>query len=177
MAFSSSYSGWIDLFGWVTSGYNHGAVSLPAAGWRLGTTVGNVNEFGHYWTSSSYNYDNAYSVTFLDGSVFLGPSGRAYGQSVRLVRGGSSPVNPSVTVNVTLNPGWNWISNLSATDQSIADALTGLTPANGDILKGQHSYCSYDASTGHWTSTLSTMVPGEGYIYLRNANTSTSFTY
>lgn len=160
---------------WNTYFEAHGAVFLPAAGWRLGTTVGNVNEFGHYWTSSSYNYDNAYSVTFLDGSVFLGPSGRAYGQSVRLVRGGSAPVNPSVTENVTLNPGWNWISNLSATEQSIADVLTGLTPANGDMIKGQQAYCTYNASTGQWTGALGALSPGKSYIYLRNGNSSVSY--
>ncbi len=32
---SETYSGWIDLFGWGTSGYDHGAVFLPAAGVRL----------------------------------------------------------------------------------------------------------------------------------------------
>jgi len=32
---SETYSGWIDLFGWGTSGYDHGAVFLPVGGARL----------------------------------------------------------------------------------------------------------------------------------------------
>ena len=41
----------------------HGAVFLPAAGFRSGTTVYNVNSNLYYWSSSCDNSDRAYGVT------------------------------------------------------------------------------------------------------------------
>ncbi|MBO6025796.1 MAG: hypothetical protein J6P73_00945, partial [Bacteroidales bacterium] len=49
---SETYSGWIDLFGWGTSGYNHGAVCYQP--WSTSTTVSDYCAYG----SSNYNlYD------------------------------------------------------------------------------------------------------------------------
>ncbi|UPS45040.1 fimbrillin family protein [Prevotella sp. E15-22] len=66
-----------------------GAVFLPAAGYRDGTTVLNAGSFGFYWSSSpdASSVLNAYSVNF--NSSYLNPqnySRRGYGFSVRLVR-------------------------------------------------------------------------------------------
>jgi len=66
----------------------HGAVFLPAAGLRAGTSVGNVSTSGLYWSTSYYDSGNAYNVTFRDS--YLNPqnsSGMRYmGRSVRLIR-------------------------------------------------------------------------------------------
>ena len=64
-----------------------GAVFLPAAGERSGTTVNLVGIYGNYWSSSCYDSSSAYYVNFSDG--FLAPAshnGRHIGFSVRLVR-------------------------------------------------------------------------------------------
>lgn len=45
---SSSYSGWIDLFGWGTSGYNHGAVCWQP--WSSSAV------WSHYYAYGSYYY-------------------------------------------------------------------------------------------------------------------------
>lgn len=61
-----------------------GAVFLPAAGRREGTSVSYVNSSGHYWSSTSDGINYAYQV-FFDNSG-LNPSsnpGRYYGCSVR----------------------------------------------------------------------------------------------
>ena len=42
---SSSYSGWIDLFGWGTSGYNHGANCYQP--WSTSTTNGDYYAYGN----------------------------------------------------------------------------------------------------------------------------------
>ena len=65
----------------------HGAVFLPAAGFRYGTSVGDVGSDGYYWSASYDSSNYAYSVIFR-GST-LGPQGngnRDGGFSVRLVR-------------------------------------------------------------------------------------------
>lgn len=66
-----------------------GAVFLPAAGNRNGTSVNNAGSNGNYWSSSpnASNVNNAYNVNF--NSDNLNPSNnnnRNNGQSVRLVR-------------------------------------------------------------------------------------------
>ena len=66
----------------------HGAVFLPAAGDRNGTSVYEVGSAGYYWSSYIYNIDCSYYVGF--GSSGLYPQNnytvRYFGFSVRLVR-------------------------------------------------------------------------------------------
>ena len=64
-----------------------GAVFLPAAGYRDGTTVYNPDLYGMYWSSTAYNASKAYRVNFA--SSYVSPASnnyRYYGYSVRLVR-------------------------------------------------------------------------------------------
>ena len=66
-----------------------GAVFLPAAGYRDGTSVNRVGSSGYYWSSSSQGSYYAYSVRFFDRYLYLSPpssSIRYNGFSVRLVR-------------------------------------------------------------------------------------------
>ena len=65
---------------------DNGAVFLPAAGYRSGTSVVSVGSLGVYWSASCYASYGAYCVNF--GDSYLDPqygSGRYNGQSVRLV--------------------------------------------------------------------------------------------
>ena len=65
----------------------HGAVFLPAAGYRFGTSVEHVSSYGGYWSASCDGNFRAYDVWFTDLSFSLqGSSSRYSGQSVRLVR-------------------------------------------------------------------------------------------
>lgn len=85
-SFGASFSSnVIDLSVWTNSLQLHGAVFLPAAGWRNMTIV----EWGQsgYWSAShSDGNDFSISVYFADG-VFIvdSPIARCYGLSVRLV--------------------------------------------------------------------------------------------
>lgn len=63
-----------------------GAVFLPAAGFRYGTSVLNVGSYGYYWSSTAGSANYAYYVCFYSSN--FNPSGndsRYYGYSVRLV--------------------------------------------------------------------------------------------
>lgn len=91
LIYSGNYSGnVISSSIWVNSLEAHGAVFLPAAGYRIGSTLyglGNyyMDGYGHYWSASCYGGSCAYSMVF--GSNF-GPidyDRRCYGLSVRLV--------------------------------------------------------------------------------------------
>ena len=70
---------------WMTL-ENAGAVFLPAAGYRDGTSVSDVGSFGDYWTTWSSGDNSARFVGFNDGSLGTYDGGsRHYGRSVRLV--------------------------------------------------------------------------------------------
>ena len=62
-----------------------GCIFLPAAGYRLGSSVNNVGSRGLYWSSSPTNATYAYFLDFLN--TYVNPSygiDRYYGRSVRL---------------------------------------------------------------------------------------------
>ena len=70
---------------WITL-EQHGAVFLPATGYRFGVSVRSVGNNGYYWSSSFVNSNYAYGVYFYDAN--LNPqdcSNRTYGRGVRLV--------------------------------------------------------------------------------------------
>ena len=70
---------------WANSLESHGAVFLPAAGFRNETSVINVGSGGYYWSASySYNF-GAWDVIFYDGGLSTDWLNRYSGQSVRLV--------------------------------------------------------------------------------------------
>lgn len=63
-----------------------GAVFLPAAGYRFGTSVGEVGSCGYYWSASYFNSSYAYLLSLKASSLSTGnASNRSYGRSVRVV--------------------------------------------------------------------------------------------
>ncbi len=76
---------------------------------------------------------------------------------------------------VTLKSGWNWIGYPLEDELPLDQAFVYFTPADGDMIKGQSSYASYDASEGVWQGSLESMTPEEGYLYLSNRVENVSF--
>lgn len=71
---------------WSNSLQSHGAVFLPAAGIRDGTSVDVVGSCGYYWSASYYNSFSACHVYFGGGHLYtVDAYNRYYGRSVRLV--------------------------------------------------------------------------------------------
>ncbi len=141
LGFTSGNSNWTNVYSseqWAQMEQN-GAVFLPAAGYRDGTSVYVVGSYGYYWSSScSSNSSHACYVYFSSGD--LGPqynNYRYHGQSVRLVQtiqqtthtievspnpveggtvmgGGTFEVGQPCTVTATANDGYtfaNWTNN------------------------------------------------------------------
>ena len=63
-----------------------GAVFLPAAGYRYGSDVDGVQDYGYYWSASEYSSGSADCLGFGSDEAFMGGSGRYSGLSVRLVQ-------------------------------------------------------------------------------------------
>lgn len=65
----------------------HGAVFLPAAGYRLGTEIFNKGNSGHYWSSSHHWDDRACCLSLFDSGVYPQAIDFIFnGFSVRLVQ-------------------------------------------------------------------------------------------
>ena len=80
----------INLATWTTL-ETVGAVFLPAAGYRDGTTVNEAASFGVYWSSTYYNSNQGHGLLF--NNVYVSPNDfgdRSTGPTVRLVRDVSS---------------------------------------------------------------------------------------
>lgn len=71
----------------VTSQKNSNSIFLPAAGSRLGTSLGYVGYYGFFWSSSLYEYGpyDAWFLRFCSGDVDRGDYYRYGGRSVRPV--------------------------------------------------------------------------------------------
>ncbi len=77
----------ISAFQWTTL-EQHGAVFLPATGYRYETSINSVGSYGGYWSASSGGSSSyAYDVSFYDSDLDPQNYGfRREGKSVRLVR-------------------------------------------------------------------------------------------
>ena len=65
---------------------SYGAVFIPAAGYRSGTSLSNNGTGGYYWSTTYYNDTDAYGISFGNSSFNVEyHSYRFYGYSVRLV--------------------------------------------------------------------------------------------
>ncbi|MBR3709408.1 MAG: endonuclease [Bacteroidales bacterium] len=77
-----------------------------------------------------------------------------------------TPVDPSA-YPITVHNGANWIGFPHSEGMALNDAL-GFTPTNGDILKSKNNGSTI-YTNGRWRGDLTTLVPGQGYIYVSKA--------
>ncbi len=63
-----------------------GAVFLPAAGYREGSLVNIVQNYGDYWSATENDSNDANCFIFSSGGAYMGYGPRFYGRSVRLVK-------------------------------------------------------------------------------------------
>lgn len=107
---SSYYNGWIDLFGWGTSGYNHGAVCWQP--WSVSTTDGDYFAYGE----SEYNlYDQS-------GKADWGYNPIANGE------------NTSDQWRTLTSDEWDYIVNIRYTESGIRFAKARVNNVDGMIL-------------------------------------------
>lgn len=76
---------------------------------------------------------------------------------------------------ITVRPGWNWMAYNETSVADLTDALAGLDPADGDLVKGKQGFAIYDGY--EWSGSLEAMTPGQGYMYLSQASTVRTFNY
>jgi hypothetical protein len=85
-------------------------------------------------------------------------------------------VNPAA-VPITLSSGWNWMVYLPNVTMSLEQGLANLEPVDGDMIKSQSGFSSYNSDEGGWVGTLNLLKPGEGYAYLNNSMEDKTLVY
>ena len=159
-----------------------GAVFLPAAGDRFGTSVGYVGSHGYYWSASCSNTSSAWSVVFHDSYVYTDNGGsRYYGHSVRLVRSfDTDVVKPSLTTATPTN-----VTTTSATLGGDVTSDGGATvtergvcwsTSSNPTLSGSHQKAS-TAGTGSFTLNITGLTPGTTYYVRAYAKNSQGTSY
>ena len=111
---SSSYSGWIDLFGWGTSGYNHGAVCYQP--WST-----NQND-ADYYAYGNANY-NLYDQT-----------GKADWGYNAISNGGNTEHQWRTLTGSNSGGEWEYLFNTRSTASGIRYAKACVNGVNGIIL-------------------------------------------
>ncbi len=84
------------------------------------------------------------------------------------------PVNPSDYV-ITIHQGATWIGFPSGESMTVTAAFAGLNPENGDVVKGKMGNATFNGTS--WIGGLTTLEPGQGYIYLSKATGDKTFTF
>ncbi len=76
---------------------------------------------------------------------------------------------------IVLYPGWNYISYPVNEEMNLIDALAKLQPSSNDIIKTQDATATY--VFGAWRGDLTTLTPGQGYMYKNASDEIKSFYY
>ena len=113
--------------GWVIL-EQHGAVFLPAAGYRKGTSVYNAGSDGDYWSASYQNECYVGCMSFGDYQVATNSQGRREGLSVRLVRASQSY---SFGINAIPSSAEGGAVNGAGAYQEGAECTLTATPSTG----------------------------------------------
>ena len=84
------------------------------------------------------------------------------------------PVNPSDYV-ITIHQGATWIGFPSGESMTVSAAFAGFNPENGDVVKGKMGNATFNGTS--WIGGLTTLEPGQGYIYMSQATSDKTFTF
>ena len=82
---------------------------------------------------------------------------------------------PSDSMEVLIEQGWNWLPYTPLSTMVVDEALAGVQPKEGDIIKSQTGVSVYDIYG--WEGTLTALEPGHGYLYYSTDSTAKSFVY
>jgi hypothetical protein len=89
--------------------------------------------------------------------------------------------NAACTVNVTgvssdptdhadtPNPGANYLGIVGSANKNLNQLFEGFTPTDGDYIKTQRGVSTYYQNYGGWRGSVTTLHPGEGFIYYSKA--------
>ena len=123
-------------------------------------------------------------ASYLDGFGWYGSLSAINNESSYQIR-----TNEACTVEMTgfvanpaehpieLHTGWTWVGYPVNVTMGIADAMSGIAPLNGDMLKSQNDgFASYLEGFG-WYGSLNILNPGMGLMYKSNNGSTVTLVY
>ena len=84
-----------------------------------------------------------------------------------------NPLNPA-GLPIIIHNGANWIGFPVATSMTLSNAFAGFA-VSGDMVRGQNGSSSYNGTS--WRGNISTLVPGQGYVYKSTATEDKTLIY
>ena len=79
--------------------------------------------------------------------------------------------NPATLI--TLNSGWNWLGYPAEQTMTLDEAFATAAVEKLDVVVGQDGFAQYDGE--HWVGTLTTLMPGKGYMYQSQSEKKVSY--
>ena len=153
----------------------HGAVFLPAAGFRRGTSVGSAGSYGGYWSASLDSNANAYYLYFKGNELSIPSDFLYYGSSVRLVCQTTPRVRTMVVTDV--RPNGSSVGTLlsSETDLVVNERGVCYNTTPGAMVTGDH--VTTDSNIGYNEVALTGLMPGTTYHVRAYAKISGTYRY
>ena len=101
------------------------------------------------------------------------------GQMYKIAAQTTDPITltglPATSATINILPGYNWFGYTGGGGLTIAEALGDFEPAEGDtIVDEDGNTATYNGSA--WTSTLTTLTRGKGYVYHSTVNETKTMT-
>ena len=123
------------------------------------------------------------TITYSNGQWVAKPSKLYMNNQEMYVVKTSEPLTLTVTgrrvkpadVPITVKKGWNWIGYNGMKTVSLTEALTGMNPQDGDVIKAQRGVAYFDEF--EWIGSLNTLVPGQGYKIQSDVSNDRTFSY
>ncbi len=79
---------------------------------------------------------------------------------------------PTTPVEIDLDDSWNWIGFPEQVPRPVNEVLDTIIKADGDLVKSQYTFSTYDAAASGWLGNFKEFKPGGGYkIFLDNQTT------
>ena len=127
---------------------------------------------------------NGVKIMDKDGKYVTRTNNTWSGNLTTLVAGKMYKVqtNAACTVNVTgvssdptdhaaaPSPGANYLGIVGSANKNINQLFEGFTPTDGDYIKTQRGVSTYYQNYGGWRGSVTTLHPGEGFIYYSKAS-------
>ncbi|MEL6561502.1 MAG: LamG-like jellyroll fold domain-containing protein, partial [Bacteroidota bacterium] len=159
--------------GWNWTSFNYNSAELSDIN-QLFSGIGHEGDIVKSQAEFSQYTDAAGWAGSLSG---FGPQAmyKIYVSEATTLKLSGVPFNPT-QVAVNVNSGWNYIGFVPQVKMTLDEALVGLNPQEGDLIKTKTEFATFHQSVG-WVGSLNEMKPGEGYMLHLDSAHATAFNY
>ena len=158
----------------LVAGWNWWTPSIDLSLQQLETALGEngitiISHDGNSASLSTYGWGGFLTSIEL-GKMYLVQTQEAC--TLNLTGVGADPTQHGIT----LNPGINWIGLVGTQSMTLDEAFANFTPTNLDNIKTANGSATYYQGRG-WRGSISTLKPGQGYIYNSRASSTKTFCF